>query len=438
MINSNDIQRYILSLVEQEGKPGVKLPGARQIADTLGCSLLYVQGVLRTLTQCGVLESLPRSGTYIRQDWEKRILMNNLVVYCRDLPHFPALKALFEKEFPEFYCSEYFQNGNIELKVTHRVLANRDEYADLKGAFDQCFPDKSIFYQEVLQNFYHNGKLIGIPVIFSPAVICCNKELFAAAGVELPSPDWTFDEFYDTVCRLRKALPEECGAINLKAIHNWWFYCITASGGEILNRGAQDPVAFDEPPAVRGLCALRKLKEALISDEGKFLNDKECFARKKLAMFMGYRQSIVHFREFESCLLPPPAMGGPRTNMMGGDLLVFRKECTDTLLMKKVIKFMFSPKVQQLFGKTYGGIPLLKKAAHECLDEKIDRIYLDAMPFMRSDYYYYGAEPTRFLRQGMLRLLALSPEKIPQGAKELAAAFRTYLEIYFFNEQKRQ
>ena len=48
MINSNDIQRYILSLVEQEGKPGVKLPGAWQIADTLGCSLLYVQGAPST------------------------------------------------------------------------------------------------------------------------------------------------------------------------------------------------------------------------------------------------------------------------------------------------------------------------------------------------------------------------------------------------------
>lgn len=435
MVNSNDIQRYILSLVEELKTPGVKLPGARQIADTLKCSLLYVQGVLRTLTQCGVLESLPRSGTYIREGWEQRILMNNLVIYYGGLPHFPELKRLFEKEFPEFYCSEHFQNGNIELKVTHSVLAARDSYADLTNVFDQCFPDKSIFYQEQLRNFYNNGKLIAIPVVFSPAVICCNKEIFDRAGVELPRADWSFDQFYDTVCRLRKALPPECGVINLKAIHNWWFYCITAAGGKILDHANQDSVAFDSPAAIRGLCALRKLKEALISDEGKFLTDKQCFSEKKLAMFMGFRQSVVHFKEFPTHLVNLPVMDSERTNIMGGDLLVFRKECTDKLLMKRVIKFMFSPKLQTLFGKTYGGIPLLKKAAGECLDNDLDRIYLDALPIMRSDYYFYGVEPTQFLRQGMLRLLSFPEEKIPDAAREFAAAFRTYLEIYFFNKK---
>ena len=435
MVNSNDIQRYILSLVEELKTPGVKLPGARQIADTLSCGLLYVQGVLRTLTQCGVLESLPRSGTYIREGWEERILMNNLVIYYEGQPHFPELKRLFEKEFPEFYCSEHFKNGNIELKVTHSVLAARDSYADLADVFDGCFPDKELFFQEQLQSFYHKGKLIGIPVVFSPAVICCNKEIFDQAGVELPAAEWDFDTFYDTVCRLRKKLPPECGVINLKAIHNWWFYCITAAGGTILDHGAQDAVVFDSPAAIRGLCALRKLKEALIADEGKFLTDKKCFAEKKLAMFMGFRQSIVHFNDFPTHLVPLPDMGGARTSFMGGDLLVFRKECTDTRLMKQVIKFMLSPKLQMLFGKTYGGIPLLKKAAADCLDLDRDRIYLDALPNMRSDYYFYGVEPTAFLRQGMLRLLSFPEEKIPDAAREFAAAFRTYLEIYFFNKK---
>ena len=438
MINSNDIQRYILSLVEEQRTPGIKLPGARQIADTLGCSLLYVQGVLRTLTQCGVLESLPRSGTYIRPDWEQRVLMNNLVIYHEELPHFKAFKEHFEKAFPDFYCSDRFKNGSIELKVTHDVLAHRDDYADLSELFNQCFPEKSLFFQEPLRDFYCAGKLVGIPLVFSPGVICCNRELFKQAGVELPSPDWDFETFYATVCRLRKALPETCGVINLKAIANWWFYCITASGGEILDREAEDPVAFDSPAAIRGLCALRKLKEALLSEAGRFLNDRVCFAQNRLAMFMGFRQSVFHFKDMDTCLLPLPTMGGPRTNFMGGDLLVFRKECTDTLLMKRVIKFMLSPEIQVLFGKTYGGIPLLKKAAEACLDEKEDRVYLDALPHMRCDYHFYGLEPMLFLRKGMDRLLSFPAERIPEAAKEFAAAFRTYLEIYFFHNNWRK
>ena len=123
---------------------------------------------------------------------------------------------------------------------------------------------------------------------------------------------------------------------------------------------------------------------------------------------------------------------------MGGDLLVFRKECTDTLLMKRVIKFMLSPEIQVLFGKTYGGIPLLKKAAEACLDEKEDRVYLDALPHMRCDYHFYGLEPMLFLRKGMDRLLSFPAERIPEAAKEFAAAFRTYLEIYFFHNNWRK
>ena len=65
----SELHDYLLTLIESEFSPGEKLPGARSIAERFSCSLPRVQTVLDSLEQSGVVESRPRSGTYVNCDF---------------------------------------------------------------------------------------------------------------------------------------------------------------------------------------------------------------------------------------------------------------------------------------------------------------------------------------------------------------------------------
>ncbi len=43
-----------------------------------------------------------------------------------------------------------------------------------------------------------NGKVIGIPALVDNLAVVYNKTLFAQAGLQLPSPDWTWRSSWPT------------------------------------------------------------------------------------------------------------------------------------------------------------------------------------------------------------------------------------------------
>jgi len=54
----------------------------------------------------------------------------------------------------------------------------------------------------VVEWYRHKGDLLGIPYGIDIQAIALNKEAFVAAGVALPSPDWTYDDFVNTAKKL--------------------------------------------------------------------------------------------------------------------------------------------------------------------------------------------------------------------------------------------
>ena len=61
---------------------GSKLPGSRELVEPSGCAFTVVQTALNSLVREGILYSVPRQGTYVREDWNQRILPENLRVFC--------------------------------------------------------------------------------------------------------------------------------------------------------------------------------------------------------------------------------------------------------------------------------------------------------------------------------------------------------------------
>lgn len=435
MDRNTEIRNHILDYLE-DGilKEGDKLPGARQIAAEFNCTLPQVQTVIESLVQCGVLETISRSGTYVRQGWYGRILPGNLSIYAHasNWDFLSDLRKTAAKEIPEIRLCRRFNRGDIELNVTYHVLSHQEEYHDLSEIFQECFGDGDDFHQEVMRSFYINGKLCGIPFIFSPYIILYNPEVFARAGCPEPPAEWSWAEFLATVKQLRQVLSGEYIFNAMPAIDHWINFVIR-SGGKLMDPSLVNPVRLDSPETIRGVERYVELRNLLNSnDEDSY--DRN-FAGGQAAMRQGFRQSLYHLKKLNPALklkaAALPAMNGCRYNMQGAELICFRRDCTDVGLMKRVVQFMLSKQVQTFIGKRYGGIPFLKSAARQVLDpgDPVDSVLIREMPLISSEYNVFSPDMLRIISDGIGYICQLPQEQVADELRNLAQAIRTLKKI---------
>ena len=138
---------------------------------------------------------------------------------------------------------------NYENFVTY---ASRGALADLDPLMkaDEGF-DASIYNKRALDIFREDGKQFGLVESFSNVVLFYNKDLFDAAGVAYPSPDWTWD---DELAAAEKLTDPDKGIWGDYApIQFWEFYkTVAQNGGSILSPDKKT-VTIDSPENIETL-----------------------------------------------------------------------------------------------------------------------------------------------------------------------------------------
>src|SRR5204862_6802020 len=64
----------------------------------------------------------------------------------------------------------------------------------------------SDFDKTIVDGLSYKGKLYALSYDFGPNIVYVNKTLFQKAGVNLPKPDWTWDDFLETSKGLTKKI----------------------------------------------------------------------------------------------------------------------------------------------------------------------------------------------------------------------------------------
>lgn len=126
------------------------------------------------------------------------------------------------------------------------VLEPLDSYVE-KDNFDL-----SQFNDNLMDPLTYKGKLYGLPQEISPFVIYYNKDMFKAAGVPLPTDDWTQEEFYEAAKKLTNPDKKVYG---FRMPANWpdqiWGW-LSRTGAEYDVTGDKS-VGFDSPKLLGGL-----------------------------------------------------------------------------------------------------------------------------------------------------------------------------------------
>ena len=180
--------------------------------------------------------------------------------------------ALFNKDFAGTYqATGDFATGDYNAKLLTLKAANTlPDVFYMNAEVLSSFAVKDFFYDlgpisarddatkqywpQLLELSKYEGKLHGLPKDYSPYVVYVNLDRFKDAGVPLPKPDWTWNDFVQTATALTQrssggAQSDHYGAHLLDA---GWIDWVWQNGGDIFD-STYSKVLFGETAAVDAL-----------------------------------------------------------------------------------------------------------------------------------------------------------------------------------------
>lgn len=129
---------------------------------------------------------------------------------------------------------------NYENFVTY---AKNGSLAELSGV------DKSVYSTSLVDAYASDGKQFGLPESFSNVVLFYNKTLFDAAGVAVPTADWTWADEQAAAAQLTNKGAGVWGDYQ-PVTYNEFYKALAQTGGEFLSEDGKQ-ATFDSPEGLR-------------------------------------------------------------------------------------------------------------------------------------------------------------------------------------------
>ncbi|WP_166354718.1 ABC transporter substrate-binding protein [Phytoactinopolyspora limicola] len=146
--------------------------------------------------------------------------------------------------------------GNTEADAFELNYENFVTYAESGALAELSGVDEGAYTPSLLEAFQYDGAQVGLPESFSDVVLFYNKELFAEAGLDEPSADWTWEDQLAAAEALTDTDEGVFGLYQPATFHE--FYKVLAQAGGEFFTADGSAVAFDSPA---GLEAARWLVE---------------------------------------------------------------------------------------------------------------------------------------------------------------------------------
>ncbi|MBI4028300.1 MAG: extracellular solute-binding protein [Verrucomicrobia bacterium] len=306
------VQRHVLKGI-RTGRYTERLPGIIKMGRYLGVNTRTVQKALATLTAQGVLYQLSRSGTYVRAATKKR--NGNIPVQWTQTLNVGVSETF--RVIPEFCRALDKVLGSKRTKVNLVPLGHSfDDYVAAVKCGRQLGPFLDLLmisplwldavrdHLEPLENlapewtatiraplvpvateaFRRKGKLLGLPLLFSPSLWQVNEEQCVKAGLKPPTHDWNWGDFARTCEGLTRA-SGGFGA-NLGNAVDIWSPFVVQNGGTLFDRET-GRCRLTAAPAIEALDFILGLihrRKAALGSSPAHVSPQELFERGVLGM----------------------------------------------------------------------------------------------------------------------------------------------------------
>ena len=259
------------------------------------------------------------------------------------------------------------------------------------GVIDPASADAAAaLYPSTVEAFTKDGQLLCLPQNASSLVVYVNPALFAAAGVPLPSPGWTWDDMLSTAKALAakkvEAIGFEASLIRLAPF-------VWSNGGEIVD-DAEDPtrVTLGGTPAREAIEFLLALqKTGLDATQRAAQEPEEAFSSGRVAMFLDSRRAVPGLRKTEG--LDFDVVGVPKkvssVSVLHADGYCVSKRSDNRALGHAFAEYAVSLEGATVLARTGRTVPSLRALAESpvFLDPSAkpvsSRVFVDAIPTLR-------------------------------------------------------
>lgn len=365
-----------------------------------------------------------------------------------------GLLKVFEKENPDIqvkieYCSwgEYWNKLQAQMAAGSApdVFLLNGGYANdyaARGQLENLRPwlekDTSVslsaFYPQTVDIFQFDNGLWGMPRDCNTVAMYINKSLFEKFGVELPKPDWTWQDFLE---KARKLTKDENGdgrndifgfnaGYDSMEVH--WGYWVWQNGGQILNI-ERTKCLLNEPAAIEALEFYAGLvtKEKVAPDTAQSSTfGSNIFLTNRVAMSAEGSWMLKAFSEaqhFKWAIVPLP-QGKKKAAPVNGLANAMYAKSKNKPAAWRLIKFFASRPYQELLARSGTSIPAMRAVAESevYLDHKVEckEYFLEQLKYARPLDFTRGFGKWEDAIRSELELVWLGKKDVAAAARDAA------------------
>jgi len=358
---------------------GEYLPSELDLSRKFQLSNNSVRKGLDTLVEEGLVEKIPRVGNRIKAPSSEDQIVIRLGYYpiIDSQGELPYLLNAFQKRHPHIRV-EPIQisdaRGYVRDLLTHDMIdmamMNTYLYQDLleEQAVELLEPQEPFeeMYPFLKKAFQYKDELYAQPFIFSPVILCYNREHFAS--LQLPEPDssWTWDDLIANASKLA-IHNERFGFYYHLLSPNRWIVFLLQSG-EVFRRDEDGRYRVHETRLLDGIEKVRDILYQpgvypllLSASSGEA---ERLFKEQQVSIIMTTYFSINNLKEadFEFDVAPLPHLNSFNTlNLTIG--LAIHKRSKVKSAAKQLVDFLVSDEAQRVIRKETFSIPAHKQAA---------------------------------------------------------------------------
>ncbi len=362
-------------IISGKRKVGDYLPSERELGKLYSLSNKSVRRCLEVLVGEGLIEKIPKVGNRIsgvsdtnsitirfgcqRSTIEEADLGNLITIFHKEYPHIRIQTIMFE-HFTS--AQEALENGLIDV-----VTVNYPNFRKIleHGSAHLLTPQKinPNIYTYLNKAFTHEDTLLVQPFMFSPVVLCYNRDHFREKELLEPDSSWTWEDLKRAAELL--AIPNQRYGFYFPLLSsNRWPVFLLQSGEKL--PPIDQPIRFADSPWMEGLrlCRDTVLTQSSMPIFYEEADAEKLFLQEKVSMIMTTYFGLNEFKktQFEYDIAPLPYAKTPHTLLitigLGLSSKFEQQEAAQTF-----IDYMVSHRSQMSLRQRTLSVPALKPAA---------------------------------------------------------------------------
>lgn len=204
-------------IISNEQPVGTYLPSESDLEKRFKLGNASVRKGLEQLVGEGLIRKIPRVGNQVVEQPAAAEATIRLGVYNttdREL-ELPYLLEQFHRRHPGIhvetvliptkeyagYIQRHMAEGTLDAAIINQSTF-RQFTSEMKAELLEPLASDSGLYPFTTEPFQHRGEVLARPLIFSPLVICFNRDHLNECGLPDPAPNWTWTELMELAGRL--------------------------------------------------------------------------------------------------------------------------------------------------------------------------------------------------------------------------------------------